>query len=69
MLGKMNIGKVGHPDEAIRALADYIIASDKCAKEPDETYGVAFIALEPLRERLSLFFTKQEFTAIILNYD
>ena len=58
-----------HSEEAMRVLADYIIVSDKCANEPDETYGAAFIALGPLRERLSRFYTKPEFEAIIFNKD
>lgn len=56
-------------NETMTALAEYINAFDKCAKEPDETYGAAFIAMEPKRERLKQFFTGQEFEAIIINLD
>ena len=53
--------------EALTALAEYIIASDKCANEPDETYGATFIAMEAERKQLKKFFTTQEFNAIIIN--
>ena len=56
-----------YSEEALRALAEYISASDKCAKEPDETYGAAFIAMEPQRGRLRQFFLPQEIDAIIVN--
>ena len=56
-----------YSQESMTALAEYIKAFDVCANEPDETYGEAFIAMEPIRERLKQFFTTQEFNAIIIN--
>jgi hypothetical protein len=60
---------VHYSPEALVALAEYIVAFDKCAKEPDETYGAAFIAMEAERERLKKHFSTQEFDAIIHNLD
>ena len=57
------------PKEALAALAEYIKEFDKCANEPDETYGAAFIAMEFTRKRLKQFFSTQEFNAIIINLD
>jgi len=53
--------------EAMKALLEYIKAFDKCANEPDETYGAVFIAMEPQRKRLKEFFSPQEFEAILVN--
>jgi hypothetical protein len=58
---------IDYPKEALQALAEYLAAFDKCANEPDESYGTAFIEMEPLRERLKQFFTPREFDAIIIN--
>ena len=60
---------INYSQEALTALAEYIIAFDKCAEEPDETYGAAFIAMEAERERVKKFFTIQEFEAVIINLD
>ena len=56
-----------YSQEAMRVLAEYVKAFDKCANEPDETYGEVFIATESTRERLKQFFTTLEFNAIIVN--
>ena len=55
--------------EAMQALAEYVKAFDKCAKEPDETYGAAFIETNPTRERLEQLFTQAEIDAIVCNLD
>jgi hypothetical protein len=60
---------INYSPEALTALAEYITAFDKCANEPDETYGAAFIAMESQRERLKRFFSTPEFDAIIINID
>jgi hypothetical protein len=60
---------VNYSPEALPVLAEYIMAFDKCANEPDETYGAAFIAMEAERERLRKSFTTEEFEAIIINLD
>jgi hypothetical protein len=51
------------------ALAEYIVAFDKCANEPDDTYGAVFIAAEAERVKLKQFFSTKEFEAIIANLD
>ena len=35
-----------YSDEALMAIAEFIMAFDICAKEPDETYGEVFISFE-----------------------
>ena len=60
---------VNYSPEALTVLAEYVAAFDKCANEPDETYGAAFIAMEAQRENLKQYFSTQEFDAIIHNLD
>jgi hypothetical protein len=60
---------INYSNDELAALVEYIKAFDKCANEPDETYGASFIKMEAERKRLKKFFTSQEFDAIIINMD
>ena len=60
---------INYSPEALEALTEYVKAFEKCANEPQDTYGVAFIMMDAKKGRLKKFLTKQEFDAVIANID
>jgi hypothetical protein len=54
-------------ERAMRAIAEYIDASNKNAKDPDETWAAGFKTVGEKIDALHEFFSKDEVTAILVN--
>lgn len=56
-------------EDSVKALSEYIDASDKNAKEPDETWAAGFRVVQDKLDKLRPFFTQKEIEAIISEKD